>query len=101
MKKNLMIQTFSVGQTAKIIQFPAGEYKLFEWLRKRGFLLEDNTPAQKYIDRGWLMYVDTDINTGRKRIIVPVARFTVKGIAGLSKIVEKEFPICKPCGDGK
>lgn len=101
MNDNKMMQTFSIGEATKILQFPGGEYKFFDWLRSKGYLLMDNSPAQMYIDRGWLKYMTTNLSFVKNKTIVPITRITVKGLAGLYKVVEKEFPICKPCNEEK
>ena len=100
-KTSTIEQTFSVGETAKMINFPGGEYKFFQWLRKNKFLLQDSTPSQAYINRGWFKLVKTSRDLDDSRIVIPVTRVTIKGLAGLERIVKKVFPKCKPCKDGK
>jgi phage antirepressor YoqD-like protein len=94
-------QSFSISETAKMINFPGGEHKFFEWLRKNRFLLMDNTPSQVYRDREWLIIVKKHLIKDDSITIIPTTRVTIKGLAGLEKIVKKCFPICKPCKDGK
>ena len=93
--------TFSIRDTAKMSGFPGGEYRFFEWLRSRGYLLENNTPAQAYINRGWFVLVISKRLIGDIQNVIPVSRVTVKGLYGLHKVIKRDFPICKPCGDGK
>jgi phage antirepressor YoqD-like protein len=94
-------QTFSIGQTAKIIQFPGGQKLLFEWLRNNGYMYHDNEPYQIFIDRGWFVLVLT-----KKHLYTPyfpkmVTRVTLKGLYGLKRVIKKHFPICKPCENAR
>lgn len=47
-------QTLSIAEVAKLVDFPGGEIKFFIWLRENGYLLKDNTPAEKYRKCKWL-----------------------------------------------
>ncbi|WP_026764449.1 phage antirepressor KilAC domain-containing protein [Sediminibacterium salmoneum] len=95
-KENLPI-TFSIAEVAKMTRFPEGEHKLFEWLRKYGYLLKNNEPSQYQISRGWFVYTFKDIHLGNQQRGVPVSRVTIKGLAGLERVFERYFPVCKPC----
>jgi phage antirepressor YoqD-like protein len=94
-------QTLSIAEVAKLVDFAGGEYKFFAWLREKGYLLQDNTPAQLYRDRGWLKLMDSNKSIGNSKAVIPVTRVTLKGIAGIDRAVKKHFPICKPCNDAK
>lgn len=93
--------TFSIAEVAKMTRFPGGEHKLFEWLRRYGYLLKNNQPSQFQIDRKWMVYSDKHIRIGGYERGVPVSRVTIKGLAGLERVFNRYFPICKPCSDGK
>ena len=97
MKKDHLPITFSIAEVAKITRFPEGEHKLFEWLRKYGYLLKNNEPSQSQISRGWFVYTFKDIQLGIQQRGVPVSRVTIKGLAGLERVFERYFPVCKPC----
>lgn len=101
MEDNSKEQTLSISEVAKLVDFPGGEHKFFEWLKKKGYLLQDNTPAQQYRDRGWLKLKSSYRMIGDIETLFPVSRVTLKGLAGLDRVVKKDFPICKPCSDGK
>lgn len=90
-------QTLSIAQAAKAIKFPGGEFTFFEWLRSKGYLLKDNTPADKYRLNGWFESFAKTIYHLNLQEVVLVTRVTIKGLAALEKVVRKEFPICKPC----
>lgn len=94
-------QTLSIAEVCKLVDFPGGEYKFFNWLKENGYLLKDKTPAQKYRAIGWLKLVDSNKRLGKVQTIIPVCRVTVKGLAGLDKAVKKHFPLCKPCNEKK
>ena len=90
-------QTLSIAQVAKLVDFPGGEIKFFIWLRENGYLLQDNTPAQKYRDCSWLKLVTSHKVIGKIQTIIPVTRVTILGLGGLDRAVKKAFPVCKPC----
>ena len=56
------ITTFSVRQVGKLIHRPIGEKKFFLWLRANGYLLSNNEPAQKYINRGLFVLIVRKLN---------------------------------------
>ena len=92
---------FSDGETGKMISFPGGEIQFFDWLRKHHFLLQNNQPAQNYINRGWFKLVPVQKRITGQLSVIPVTRVTIKGLYGLNRVVKKAFPTCKPCSDGK
>ena len=94
-------QTLSIAEVTKLVDFPGGEYKFFGWLRENGYLLQDNTPAQLYRDREWLKLIDSNKSIVNSKTVIPVTRVTLKGLAGIDRVVKQHFPICKPCNDGK
>lgn len=101
MEGNSKEQTLSIAEVCKLVDFPGGEYKFFIWLKENGFLLKDNTPAQKYRTNGWLKWVNSNKKRGKVQTLIPVYRVTLKGLAGLDKAVKKHFPLCKPCNEKK
>jgi phage antirepressor YoqD-like protein len=96
-KALLSSTTYSVAQTGKATKFPGGEIQFFAWLRLKGYLISDNTPAQKYINAGWFEVKTTTLQQINPPQVVLVTRVTIKGLASLERIVRKEFPICEPC----
>ncbi len=97
MKQNFNELTFSIAEVAKMTNFPGGEHQFFGWLRKYGYLLENNQPSQVQINRGWFVLVSKVQESNVIRRTVPVARVTLKGIAGLERVMKKVFPVCPPC----
>lgn len=94
-------ETFSIAEVAKMTNFPGGEHQFFTWLRKYGYLLENNHPSQAQINRGWFVLVSKVHNGVEIRRTIPVARVTLKGLAGLERVIKKAFPICPPCEKAK
>jgi phage antirepressor YoqD-like protein len=90
-------ETFDIGLASKLLGFPGGRIKFFKWLREKGFLLNDNSPKQSLIDRGWFILVKKKIKQVDPPIIVWTSRVTIHGLSELEQIVRREFPICKPC----
>jgi phage antirepressor YoqD-like protein len=86
---------FSIQETAKLTKFPGGEIKFFRWLRDKGYLLKDNQPYQKYRDKEWFELETATIHKSNPKLVVLVTLVTIKGLAGLEKVVHKEFP-CDP-----
>lgn len=97
MGKNITAITFSIGEVAKMTNYPGGEHQFFGWLRKYGYLLENNQPSQVQINRGWFVLVSKVQDGAELRRTIPVARVTLKGIAGLERVIKKAFPLCPPC----
>lgn len=89
--------TFSITQASKILKFNGGRKRFFEWLKRRGYLLSNNDPAQKYLNFGWFELRIKKIHKTNPPLVVPVTRMTLKGLAAIQKAVLKDFPICPPC----
>lgn len=91
-------QTFSIRQTAKLTQFPGGELAFFKWLVEHKYLMAKTyEPYQRYRDLNWFIYTGKKLYKTNPLMVVPVARVTVEGLAGLKKAVLKHFPLCPPC----
>jgi anti-repressor protein len=49
-----------IGLVAKLINYPGyGRNKLFEFLRDKSILMENNQPYQKYVDAGYFKVIET------------------------------------------
>lgn len=57
--------SISIKEFGKIIGM--GEKKLFEWLRSNKYLMIDNNPYQRYIDRGYFEVVEKTCTTNENR----------------------------------
>ena len=93
--------TFSVGQSAKLIQFLGGEKKFFHWPREHGYLYHDNEPYQIQLDKGWFIVVLTNAHKANPYFHNMVTRVTLKGLYALKRAIKKHFSICKPCDDAR
>lgn len=56
-----------------------GRSRLFSTLRDRGILLANNTPYQRYIDRGYFKVVESTFNKGNRTAIYSKTTITPKG----------------------
>jgi hypothetical protein len=90
--------TFSVGQSAKLIQFLGGEKKFFHWLREHGYLYNDNEPYQIQLDKGRLL---TNAHKANPYFPNMVTRGILKGLYALKRVIKKHFSICKPSDDAR
>ena len=94
-------QLFSIATAAKLAGFPGGQRKFFDWLRTNNYLLRNNEPAQYQIDRGWFILTESKIYDQIPPRVVPTPKITIRGLAGLQRVIEQQFPICPPCEEGK
>lgn len=72
-----------IGNCAKVLNRNIGRNNLFEFLRNRKVLQQDNIPYQKYIDSGYFRVIETKISL--KTLVLQ------KGVAYINKLLrEKE-----------
>ena len=90
-------QLFSIGTVAKMTDFPGGQKRMFIWLRDNGYLQRNNEPYQRFIDNGWMVLLESKIYHEDPPRIVPVPKVTIKGLAGLKRVIDEQFPVCAPC----
>ena len=90
-------ETFDISLASKLIGFPGGRTKFFKWLKEKGYLLNNNSPKQTLIDRGWFIVVKRQLKQIDPPKLVWVSRITIHGLSELERIVRAEFPICEPC----
>jgi anti-repressor protein len=67
---------------AKLISdkdFKIGQNRLFLWMRKRGFLMRDNKPYQKYVDMGLFEVIERAIGSGVQTFTSTTTKITGKG----------------------
>lgn len=84
--------TITVGEFAKFLnnhKFDTSPNKLFEWLRKEGFLMSSsrhwNEPYQKYIDCGYFKLQENIVQNGTNVKILRQTLITGKGQSFLAK----------------
>jgi len=55
-----------IGSFAKVVKdehINIGRNKLFDWLRNKGFLMNNNVPYQRYIDNNWFKVIELTKDT--------------------------------------
>lgn len=66
-----------------------GRNKLFQFLREEKLLMKDNTPYQKFIDRGYFETKETPIQMGGQTINKVQTYVTAKGVSYIDKRLNK------------
>jgi hypothetical protein len=64
-------------------------------------ILNESKTYQIYVDKGWFELGVKTIYKADPKFTVLVTKVTIKGLAGLKKVIDKHFPICKPCEDAR
>lgn len=78
---------------SKIISI--GRSRLFSTLRDKGILLANNTPYQRYIDRGYFKVVESTFNKGNRTAIYSKTTITPKGQVWLANKLTTKEAQCK------
>lgn len=81
----------SMGDTAKILNYNnLGRNKLFEILREKKILMNDNVPYQEYIDREYFRVIEQKYHTanGETRISIKTLVFQ-KGLDYIKKVLDE------------
>ena len=68
-----------------------GRNKLFQQLRDNGILMQNNTPFQRYIDRGYFEVIERPIAMGGQMINKAQTLVTPKGIDYIARIVSSKL----------
>ena len=82
----------NIGNCAKVLNRNIGRNNIFEFLRNRKVLQQDNIPYQKYIDSGYFRVIETKytIPSGETKISLKTLVLQ-KGVAYINKLLrEKE-----------
>ena len=80
-----------IGNCAKVLNRNIGRNSLFEFLRNRKVLQQDNIPYQKYIDSGYFRVIETKytIPSGETKISLKTLVLQ-KGVAYINKLSRKK-----------
>lgn len=80
--------TIDMGQVAKVLNCGIGRNNLFEILREKKVLRDNNEPFQSYVDRGWFRMVESkyQLPNGDTRINIKTVVFQ-KGVDGIRKLL--------------
>ena len=79
-----------IGNCAKVLNRNIGRNNLFEFLRNRKILQQDNIPYQKYIDSGYFRVIETKytIPSGETKISLKTLVLQ-KGVAYINKLLRE------------
>lgn len=77
-----------IGSAARVLNAGIGRNSLFELLRNKGVLMQNNTPYQKYIDMGWFRVIEQKYNKpdGTNCINIKTLVYQ-KGLQGILKLI--------------
>ena len=77
-----------MGEVAKVLDMGIGRNKLFEVLRSKGVLQNNNVPYQRYIDNGWFRTIEQKYTADDEvRISIKTLVFQ-KGVDGIRKLLQ-------------
>jgi len=78
-----------VGEVAKVLNCGIGRNKLFEFLRENDILMNNNTPYQNYVDRGWFRLVESKYTKPNGDICINIKTVVFqKGVDGIRKMLK-------------
>lgn len=80
-----------IGNCAKVLNRSIGRNNLFEFLRNKKILQQDNIPYQKYIDQGYFRVIESKytIPTGETKISLKTLVLQ-KGVAYINKLLKEK-----------
>ncbi|MFS1511723.1 phage regulatory protein/antirepressor Ant [Chengkuizengella sp. SCS-71B] len=70
-----------------------GRNTLFKFLRKEKVLMADNTPYQRYIDRGYFIVKERTVKMGEDEVNTVQTYVTAKGVDYIDKLVSEKGEI--------
>jgi len=77
-----------MSSVAKILNFKdMGRNKLFEYLRDRNVLRNNNEPYQRYVDSGYFKIIEQTVKTGTYTIINNKTMVTQRGLDYIAKLL--------------
>lgn len=80
-----------MGKVAKVLNYKnIGRNKLFEILRKKKIIMDNNIPYQKYVDNGWFRTIEQkySLPNGETRISIKTLVYQ-KGVDYIKKVLDK------------
>lgn len=86
----------SMDRVAKTLNMGIGRNKLFELLRSKKILMNNNTPYQRYVDSGWFRCIETKFTKPNGDICINVKTVVLqKGVDAIRRLIkhisEKKF----------
>ncbi len=82
--------TFSMNEAAKILNLGIGRNKMFEFLREKGILMENNLPYQRYIESGYFKVAEIPYKVDYYTYAKFKTVVTQKGLTFLFKTIINE-----------
>lgn len=80
----------SVGDVCKILDMGIGRNRLYQLLRDKGILMNNNIPYQRYVDAGYFKVVEGQYMAGDNAVISKTTYVKQKGIDFIRKLLIKE-----------
>lgn len=81
----------SMDRVAKTLNMGIGRNKLFELLRNKKILMNNNTPYQRYVDNGWFRCIESKFSKPNGDVCINVKTVVLqKGVDAIRRIV-KDF----------
>ena len=79
----------SMDRVAKTLNIGIGRNKLFELLRNRKILMNNNTPYQRYVDSGWFRCIETKFTKPNGDICINVKTVVLqKGVDAIRRLIK-------------
>jgi len=79
---------FDLNQAGKLL-FNMGHHHFMRILRNNGWLLNNNTPSQPMLAKGYMVYDRVDLQRKNTKLSVPVTLVTVEGLSYLKRAILK------------
>ena len=80
----------TVGEVAKVLDCGMGRNKLFEFLRNKGILMQNNIPYQIYVDRGYFRIIESKSVKHDGGIVINLKTLVLqKGVDYIRKILKE------------
>lgn len=82
-----------MSEVAKVLNYPGyGRNKLFEFLRNKKVLMDNNIPYQKYVDCGYFRVIEQKYTKANSDTAINIKTLVYqKGINFIKKLIEKEI----------
>lgn len=86
-----LIDMGTMARLAKKENIPIGRTRLFKWLRKKGILMNNNLPYQRYIEAGYFEVKESVREFPTGTVIFPQTMVTGKGQQYLIRLLKAEY----------
>ena len=78
-----------MDRVAKTLNMGIGRNKLFELLRNRKILMNNNTPYQRYVDSGWFRCIETKFTRPNGDTCINVKTVVLqKGVDAIRRLIK-------------